>query len=647
MVAVLGQMSPVPDPLDFDPTVEGGYAAPLPGPVVLGQAPVVVPAPAPAAPAGRSGLDYATFGLAGALGRGLERFITSDSGGAAAPAAAPAVAPRATGVGVLPAEQLPQSFTGIGAQFAPPASPATGPAAAQAPAAAPAAPAPRGAAPGAAGGVPDTFMGVDLRPAKAAAAGLDAGMRGATEVERIQVGGLTGEAKALKEQRARAEGELAQALANVEGVQAAERATAAETQRLAGEKAEAARVAEEDAAIERETRRQAAADAARKLEAAQNALDNTKIDVDKAYGGAGGRIFAGLAVALGSFGASLTGGPNYAMQLVDSRINRELDAQRSELDKAKGKVTELGRLLQRNEDVLGDATKARTLARAQTFEALAKDIEARKVGGELTARQAQVRDDLKARAAAEMDKLSAGIRETETKAALVPALGRQQRAAATAAVTREANKEERAFRRQAVLKLIDQGQLTLDPQTGAIVQGTGTPEQQEKLITRTTNHFKLLDDRNLITGPESMTNLMRLVGVDPITGAKSSSGSVAGYSFGGTFKDPFNVTYQAKEIQRQVIEQVENTAKASGGVITDSDREGALRRIRGSGTVGELQNALVDFYGKYASKARAIASTDPQAFQIIAKTNPALAAVVDFGQAKQAATAIGGRPGAK
>jgi hypothetical protein len=165
------------------------------------------------------------------------------------------------------------------------------------------------------------------------------------------------------------------------------------------------------------------------------------------------------------------------------------------------------------------------------------------------------------------------------------------------------------------------------------------------LLSSRTEH--LLDERNLITGPESMASLMQLVGIDPVTGAKSSSGSVAGYSFGGTFKDPFNVTSQAKEIQRQVIEQVENIAKASGGVITDGDRAGALQRIRGSGTVGELQNALVDFYGKYASKARAIASTDPQAFQIIAKTNPALAAVFNFGQARQAATAAGFRTGAK
>ena len=624
MFPILGQMSPVPDPLDFDPAF--GYTPAAP---VLGRGPIVsaMPAAAPAAsPLGSGPVDLATLEI--------------PRPGEARPAPAPRAVPLASALAQFGIGAPPSAAAPVEAPGAPAAAPT-------APTAAPTAPAARGAAPGAAGGVPNTYMGVDLRPAKAAAAGLDAGMRGATEVERIQVGGLTGEAKALKEQRARAEGELKQALANVEGVQEAERANAAEVQRLAGEKAEAARVAEEDAAIERETRSQAAADATRKLEAAQNALDNTKIDVDKAYGGAGGRIFAGLAVALGSFGASLTGGPNYAMQIVDSRINRELDAQRSELDKAKGKVTELGRLLQRNEDLLGDATKARTLARAQTFEALAKDIEARKVGGELTARQAQVRDDLKARAAAEMDKISAGIRETQTKAELVPAAGRQARAAAAATAARAASKEERETRKALTLELVKQGVLTIDPTTGALIQGTGTPETQEKLVNRTTSLVKTLDERNLLTGPESMATLMQAVGVDPVTGAKNSSGSVAGYSFGGTFKDPLNVTSQAREIQRQVVEQVESIAKASGGVVTDSDREGAIRRIRGSGTVGELQNALVDFYGKYASKARAFAEADKVAFQVVAKSNPALAAVVNFGQARQAATAAGFRTGAK
>jgi hypothetical protein len=652
-----GFMSPVPSPLDFDPNIPGGYAVPTavlgstPGSAqastaVLGSAPVATPAPAPAPPQGRTGLDYLTFGGASAAQRLLERVGAATMGiDTSAPVAAPAAAaPQATGVGVLPLSQLPQSFSGVGAQYAPPL-PAEGPSAAPvaqgAPMAAPAAAAPPRGAQGAGAGVPDSFMGVDLRGAKRAAAGLGQ----VSEVGGIQMGALTGERKALEERAGRLTEATTEAEANLAKAQQAEQAVARERETLAGQQAEAARVAEEDAAIERQTRRLAAEDAAKKLESAQTALDETKIDVDKAYGGAAGRIFAGLAVALGSFGASLTGGPNYAMQIVNDRINRELDAQRSELDKAKGKVSELGRILQKNEDLLGDATKARNLARAQTFTALAADVEARAKGRELAPQQAKVVADLRARAAAEMDQLQAGIRETQTKAQLIPAVERQQRAQAAFAAKAAAGKEERDIRKAVILESIKQGNLTIDPTTGNLVRGAGSPEQQEKLIGRTTALVKTLDEKNLITGPQSMAELMQSVGVDPTTGTRNPNANVAGFAFGRT--NPMAISSDAREIRRKIVEQVESVAKASGGVVTDSDREGALKRINGSGTLDELQSAVGDFYGKYAAKARSFAAADPQAFQVVAQSNPALAAVVNFGQAQQAATAAGLRRGAR
>lgn len=631
-MAILGQsMSPVPDPLDFDPSQPGGYTPPLPGPVVLGQAPPPPP-PAPA-PAGRTGLDYYTFGMAGDLRRGLERVGSAVMGLPATPAAP---APRGTsaggiGLGVLPVDKLPaQSFSGIGTQYFPqapavtPGGPVETPAAGAAGAAAPAAPTARMMAPGAAGGT-----------------------GGMTEVERIQVEGLKGKEELLKGQELNLRKEAATARAALTGIEQAEAEAQTEREKATALAREQARAADLEAASEREIRRMAVEDTQRKLEAAQNALDNTKIDVDKAYGGAAGRIFAGIAVALGSFGASLTGGPNYAMNIVDQRINREIDAQRSELEKAKGKVSELGRLLQQNENLLGDASKARELTKAQTYRALIADIDERKKGAELTPNQMRVRQELETKLNGALSNIQGSLLETQTQKQLVPALGRQQRAIAAASAARALSKEERETRKALTLELVKQGQLTIDPATGALIQGAGTPEIQEKLVNRTTNLVKTLDEKNLLTGPESMATLMQAVGVDPATGAKSGSGSVAGFSFGGNVRDPFAVTANAKEIRRQIGEQVEAVAKASGGVITDSDRAGALQRINGSGSVAELQNALVDFYGKYASKARSFAAADPQAFQIVAKSNPALAAVVNFGQARQAATAAGFRTGAK
>lgn len=246
----------------------------------------------------------------------------------------------------------------------------------------------------------------------------------ATERERLAKG-------ALEEYRTGAEA----AKGSLEAAQAAEREASAMRAELAGQRADEARIEQENAAIERERRRQIAEDSASKLEAAQKELEDTKIDVEKAYGGTAGRILSAVAVAMGAFGASLTGGPNYALQIVNDRINRDLEAQRSELDKKKGKVSELGRLLQRNEDLLGNASHAATLTRAQTFKALADDVDARAKGRELTAQQAMVRDQLRAQQFGELQKLQGSVFEAAAGKALV---GAGERAALTKARAAEA-----------------------------------------------------------------------------------------------------------------------------------------------------------------------------------------------------------------
>lgn len=50
--------------------------------------------------------------------------------------------------------------------------------------------------------------------------------------------------------------------------------------------------------------------------------------------GAFAQFAAAISMGLGSFGASLTGGPNFAMQIIDNAINRDIRAQEVNLDKA-------------------------------------------------------------------------------------------------------------------------------------------------------------------------------------------------------------------------------------------------------------------------------------------------------------------------
>lgn len=464
-------MSPVPSPLDFDPT--RGYSAPLP---VLGQGPLASTMPA-AGPAmsvlGAGPVDLAALEI--------------PRPGEARPAPAP-VAPRA-----VPLASALAQF-GIGAP-PPPAASAEAPSAPAAPPVAVAAPAPAAAPqaramarPGAAaGGVPDTFMGVDLTGAKKALAGFQREMP-QSEIGRIAYGVRAKEADVARGALARAGEEQAAQVQTLEQAQQAERVAQAEQADLASQRAEQARIEEENAAIERERRRQLVEETTQKLDAANKALDESKIDIEAAYGGAAGRIFAGLAVALGSFGASLTGGPNYAMQLVNQRIDREIDAQKTELEKKKGKVNQLGQLLQRNEGLLGDAEQARRLAKAQTFKALADDVEARAKGRAMAPQQAQVLQTLRSQQAQAMSELELGVQRATAARQMVGAEERQRQAVAAGAEARRQRdiREKRAQQAfESGLKVeealgIEAGKRAMEG--GMVEGGEAPPKAVEKVL---------------------------------------------------------------------------------------------------------------------------------------------------------------------
>ena len=277
---------------------------------------------------------------------------------------------------------------------------------------------------------------------------------------------------------------------------------------LASKEADAV-AAEHKAAEERlKQRNDAAKKADDSYQLAQKELDGTKIDVDKAYGGAAGRIFAGLAVALGSFGASLTGGPNYAMQIVNDRINRELDAQKTELEKKKGKVTELGRMLERNERLLGDAQAARNLTLAQSYTALHNQAKASSAFAAAGPKGAMVLDDLQARAAESMQGVRNSIFDVQIRREGLPLeadaarfqarLKANQAAAALAAKraydekqatveferkrTLQTQKEEADLTKSALEKGIESGELSAATGTAAQTSAAANPKAVSKAL---------------------------------------------------------------------------------------------------------------------------------------------------------------------
>lgn len=590
-----GYMSPVPDPLDFDPNLPGGYSEPVP---VLGS----VPAPSARTPNASFPVLGAAPDLSAAQAAGLPQVSIPglDVAGLGMQRIAAPSAPRA------PLGNVLASF-GIGAPApaAPPAAP-MGPPAPPAAAASPMMPAPVS---------PPSKAPVGAAK-QVGAAKLPTGAITATG--KLQETYLGGEKKALEERAAqlRAAGQAEEA--NLLDQQAAEASVQASRVELAGQRVTAAREAEESAAMEQERRAQAAEATQTKLDEAQKALSSSKLDINAAYGGAAGRIFAGLAVALGSFGASLTGGPNYALQIVDQRINHELDAQRAEIEKRKGKVSELGRLLQQNESLLGDAAQAKRLAAAQTYNALAGELEERNKGRAMSAQQATVLQTLREKSAEQMAQLQAGIRETAFKGALVGAQERDAAMRAQAQAVAAQQKESKSFERELAMYAAKKG---ID---------AATPDQAQ-VIKRTSEMAGELRKADLPAAAGSYLDIAKMVGIDPYTGQPSG-------------KDPaglglVNSGLMTKEgrINRQAVDALaEKMAKSFGGVVTDSDRQAAKRLLAGAGTVGDIQRGVYQYGLGMSRNLSVVRSGDPMAYDQIAQSNPFMANIVRVGQAQNA-----------
>ena len=125
-------------------------------------------------------------------------------------------------------------------------------------------------------------------------------------------------------------------------------------------------------ADEAETNLDAARAAKDEAEATRRKADedfgNAKIDLDKAYGDSGQRLMSSVAIALGAFGSSLTGGPNFAMQLVNDRINRVIDAQKAEIEKKKTQASNAAQLYRDMVNVYGDERTATEAYRAKLLD---------------------------------------------------------------------------------------------------------------------------------------------------------------------------------------------------------------------------------------------------------------------------------------
>jgi hypothetical protein len=88
-------------------------------------------------------------------------------------------------------------------------------------------------------------------------------------------------------------------------------------------------------------------------------------------------IGAGIAVALGAFGAAMTGTRNTALDIINAAVERDLDAQEREIQIKRDKVNMQSNLIARFERMMGDRRQARSLARQHYLQDVAFQIESK------------------------------------------------------------------------------------------------------------------------------------------------------------------------------------------------------------------------------------------------------------------------------
>lgn len=121
-----------------------------------------------------------------------------------------------------------------------------------------------------------------------------------------------------------------------------------------------------------ERRRQFYEQAERQIADEREAIASTEIDSGLSTGDT---VVASLAMALGAMGSAFTGGPNYAMQLVDRAIQRNIDAQKEGLRNRRSALQDRESALSRRMQEFGSEEAAVLVQRGLDREQYADKVE--------------------------------------------------------------------------------------------------------------------------------------------------------------------------------------------------------------------------------------------------------------------------------
>lgn len=109
---------------------------------------------------------------------------------------------------------------------------------------------------------------------------------------------------------------------------------------------------------------------------AKSQLDKAQsVDPEKYFGGMGGKITAGIAMALGAYGAAFTGGPNYAMQIIQQAIQDNIAAQKESFAKKRGEASEKRSLWDSVKDRFANDRQRETAAYGLSIDQVKQQLE--------------------------------------------------------------------------------------------------------------------------------------------------------------------------------------------------------------------------------------------------------------------------------
>lgn len=369
----------------------------------------------------------------------------------------------------------------------------------------------------------------------------------------------------------------------------------AELQAMAAADARDRVAGEMTARAELEAQRRDAEGAARmSYRRAADRAASMSIDPDGFYHerGVGGTIVSSILIGLGGLSSQINGGPNVALEMINSEIDRDLMAQQQAIDSAFRRADAEGTLYDMTRQEFSDRTAALEAARALALEAAAAQVaESEATLGSAEARvQAEIMaGTLRDQAAASRAEAERSEIEWQIRMGLLEARARERAAAAQRAERRNANaggpaaivyEEPTEARLNAANRLIDSG---ADPARAAASVGI-----DPSLIGGATRFAEASTGDSAAAVSALSANLDEIESLIP----PAPDADVPGVGMTGWLPS-FIISDEGRQLREALVNASDLIGRLrSGAAVSEPEAERFLQILNGSGTDESLRRGI-------------------------------------------------------